>query len=210
MASEIALGVAVEVDRGGVDEDQVELGREQVAVLEEQPLLEFVPDRRQPRQCAVEVVQGKRVEPRRLDARRPSRALQIRARGAQALQGERERHAFGIEAEPALLGQPSQDLGQTLAFPQPPEDQRRAPALGRAGDEALVLGCLNDLQPRAEPSQRLQEVVELAGGDEQIPTAEARHQFLPHPLAVPHGAHDLQVLVALAVLGHRLDSDEHA
>jgi hypothetical protein len=61
----------------------------------------------------------------------------------------------------------------------------------------------------AEPSQRLEELVELAGGDQQIAAAEARDQRLPNPRAVPHRAHDLQVLVAAAVLYDRLDPHEH-
>jgi hypothetical protein len=56
----------------------------------------------------------------------------------------------------------------------------------------------------------LQELVELAGGDEQIAAAEAGHQFLPHPVTIPHRAHDLQVFVATALMGHALDPDEHA
>jgi hypothetical protein len=62
VADEVADAVAVEVDRGGVDEHQVELAREQVAVLEEECLLELVADCRLPRYGAVEVVQRQLVE----------------------------------------------------------------------------------------------------------------------------------------------------
>ena len=204
-----ALAVAVEVDRGGVDEHQVELGREQVAMLEEQILLELMADRRQPWQRAVEMVQGQVVEAGRLDRVRPGGALQVRARGAQPLQGEREGHALGVEAEPAAFGEAAEDLGQALALPQPAEHQGRAPAPGLPGDEALVLGRLDHPQAGAEAGQGLEQLVELAGGDEQVAAPETRHQLLAHPRAVAHRAHDLQVLVAAPVLRDRLDAHEH-
>jgi hypothetical protein len=67
------------------------------------------------------VVQGKPVEARRLDRWRPGGALQVRARGAQPLQGEREGDALGVVAEPAAFGAAVEDLGQTLALPQRPK-----------------------------------------------------------------------------------------
>ena len=158
---------------------------------------------------AVEVVQRQVVEAGRLDRLRPRGALQVRARGAQPLQGQREGHPLGVEAEPAALGQAAEDLRQALPLPQPAEDQGRAPALGLPGDEALVLGRLDHPQPGAEAGQRLEQLVELAGGHQQIAAAEARHQLLAHPRAVAHRAHDLQVLVAPAVLYDRLDPHEH-
>jgi hypothetical protein len=204
-----ALTLAIEIDRGGVDEHQVERGREQVPVLEEELLLERVPDRRQPWQRAVEVLQGQVVEALRLDRRCPGGTLQIRARGAQPLQGEREGHPLGVEAEPAAFGMAVEDLGQTLLLPQPAKDQRRTPAPGPAGDQPLVLGRVDDLEPGAEAGQRLDQLVELAGGDEQIAAAEAGHQLLAHSRAVAHRAHDLQVLVALATPYDRFDPYEH-
>jgi hypothetical protein len=56
---------------------------------------------------------------------------------------------------------------------------------------------------------RLEELIELAGGDEQIATAEAGHELLADPRAIPLRAHDLQVLVALSVLDDWLDPHEH-
>jgi hypothetical protein len=204
-----ALAVAVKVDRGGIDEHQVELGREQIAVLEEQLLLELVPDRRQPRQRAVELVQRQVVEPGRLDRLCPGGALQVRARGAEPLQGQGEGHALAIEAEPAARGAAVEDRGQALLFPQPAKDQGRAPALGLPSDEARVLGRLDHLEAGAEARQGLEQLVELAGGHQQVAATQARHQLLAHPRAVAHRAHDLQVLVALAALYDRLDPHEH-
>jgi hypothetical protein len=96
-----------------------------------------------------------------------------------------------------------------LPLPQPAEDQRRPPASGRPGDEARVAGRFDHPQPGAEPRQRLQEPVELAAGDQPIAAAEARHQLLTDARAVPHRAHDLQALIAPAVLYDRLDPHEH-
>jgi hypothetical protein len=96
-----------------------------------------------------------------------------------------------------------------LPLPQPAENQRRAPASRLPGDQALVPGRFDHPQPGAEPRQRLHQPVELAGRQEQIAPAEARHQLLAHPRAVAHCAHDLQVLVVPPVLNDRLDPHEH-
>ena len=209
VADQRTLDVAVEVDRSGVDEHQVELAREQVAVLEEELPLELVADRRQPRHGAVEVVQRQILKAGRLDRLRPSGALQVRARSAHPLQGQCEGHPLGVEAEPAPRGQTAEHLRQALPLPQPAKHQGRAPALGLPSDEALVLGRLDHPQAGAEAGQRLEQLVELTGGDEQIAAAKARHQLLAHPRAVPHRAHDLQVLVAPSVLYDCLDPHEH-
>jgi hypothetical protein len=125
------------------------------------------------------------------------------------LQGECERDALGREAEAAVFGQAVEDLGQALPLPQPAEHQRRPPGLGVASDEAFVPGGLDHLEAGAEAGERLEELIELAGGDEQIAAAEAGHELLADSSAVPLRAHDLQVLVALSVLDDWLDPHEH-
>ena len=57
-------------------------------------------------------MQGERVEAGRLDRLRPGRTLQVRAGRAQPLQGEREGHPLGVEAEPAALGEATKISGR--------------------------------------------------------------------------------------------------
>ncbi len=210
VSGEFAGAVPVEIERAGIDENEVELGREQIALLEEQVLLERFSDPGQPRQRPVEMVQRQRVEAGGFDRPRPGCALEIRARRAQPLQRQREGDPLGIEAEPTAFGVAAENLGQTLLLPQPAKNQRRPPAPGLARGQPVFLGCLDHPKPRAEPPQRLKEAIELTGGDEPIATPEARHQLLPHPCAIPYRAHDLQVLVTPAFLNNALGPDEHA
>jgi hypothetical protein len=206
---QIAFAVAVEIDRGGVDEHQIELGREQVAVAEEQRLFELLAARCQPRQGAVEVVQRQLGEAGCLHRLCPCGALQVGAGGDEPLQGQGEGDPLRIELELPAFGEALQDLGQALPLPQTAEHQRRAPAPGRARGKPAVLCRFDDLEPGAEAHQRLQQPVELAGGHQHVAAAEAGHQLLAHAIAVADRADDLQVLVSPAVLNDRLDPHEH-
>ena len=203
----VVLMLAVDVARGGVDADQVEAAREQVAVGEKQLPLQLTAQLGERRHRAVHLVQADGLEARCFDGLQPARALAVRSRRHEPLQGQRERDALDVEAELAVRGQPPEDAGKPLTLPQPAEDQRRPPALRGARRERVAAVHPQVLR---EPRQAGDQPVELAGGRDLVEPA----QRCDHPLAVaPRLAarfDQLQVFVGLVAVAHGLGTNVHA
>ena len=188
---------SLEIDRGRVEEDDVEC-RQEVSPPREQALfhpifrapggkrgppllLRLRKLRSQPSHGAIELVELEGLGPRKRVARLPLARRPIRARPDQPVHHRQEQGALYRKAKPSAPKQPLQLRFAPRLLPKPPEDQPGADA--RRGD----LGRLSPLMRRqdqhrlGEPRPRAQEAVELAGGVQGIQASQRCHHRLFDP-----------------------------
>ena len=186
-AAQRRLGVAPDERARGVEEEQVQLLREEIPVLQEQVALQVLPHRgEEPADGAVEVVQGDPREARALHRLQPLRALQVTARGTQALQGKGERRALDIEGEAPVGGQAFEDGGHALLVPEPAEDQRGTPGATGVRLQAGRAHPLDHPEVLAEAGEAAHEPVEGARRHERVAPAEGGEHPLADRRALPH------------------------
>lgn len=158
----------------------------------------------------VEVLELEGLEARGLHGAEPGGSLQVRARRAQPLQGQGEAGALEVEAELPLSPQGLQELREPLELPEPSEDEGGTPGARLAGLESPGPHALDDAQLLAVAREASEQIVELAGGEQDVAAAERGEDLLPDTALLAVGADDLEVLVGPAVLDTTFRPDEHA
>ncbi|MDE0522103.1 MAG: hypothetical protein OXH79_09140 [Boseongicola sp.] len=208
---------AGEVQRGGVEEHQVEVG-EQVPAAGEQRLIDEVlgPPRRgaaglrgverlaEPAHRAVHVMQVQPVDALDGLVASPAHRAAVRSGDRQPVEHGHERRPLDVEPVPAADEQRPDRVPAPGLPPQPLEDQGRADG----GDPGVRLraGALGkDHQALGEAGAGTQEPVDGAAGGEPVEPAERGDDRLPDPFALAAVLDDLEALVRAGPL----DTDEH-
>lgn len=166
--------------------------------------------REKPAHRAVGVLKLERLESGARDGVQPVRALQVAARSAQSLQREREACPLHVEIEAAARAQRAENLGKFLRLPQTLEHQRRPQNAGPVRFDPVTAHPLYNVQLLAELTQRAQQRIEPAGGNQLVATPDRGDHPLPNAPLRADGLDDLQVLVLPHTGATTFDSHEHA
>ena len=220
MLAQRLAALAVEGETGGVHEHGGEVG-EEIAAAVEQLLLDQVLDaaRRErpfrlllhllaePGHGAVEVMQIEPFGAGKVVILHPRRAVAIRSRDEQPMQGCDEHGALDRKLERAVLQQIGQDVGDAEPLPDPAVQHRAADPLG--GDRQRALGVLVERVDQqhlvGELGARGDEGSERAGGGQFVGAAEADDHLLADGGAVALVLDDLHV----AAFAGLLEAEEH-
>jgi hypothetical protein len=209
--SEIGLGVAVDEGARRVEEDEVEGLRQQVPIPMEQLLLEvFALGCEEGTDGAVHLVERDVLQAGTLHSPHPARSAEVATRRAEALEGEGEADALDIEAEAPTGGEPRDDLGQALLFPQPTEDKRWSPRTRGVRLETLGADLLDNAQLRAEAGEGAHQPIDRAVRNQLVAAAEGGEDALPDFGTFAKGLDDLEVLVSGLILDTTLSPDKHS
>ena len=205
---------ALEIDRRGVEEDQLERG-EEVAAAGEEALLDEVLDRprrlgrvdrlTEPGHRPVGVVELERLGLGDLVVGSPVDPGAIGAGPHQPVQHLEEHRPLDGELEATRAQQLLEHAAAAGLLPQPTEDQRRSDPLRahRRGLAAAVLG--KDRQPLDEPRPRLEQRLEASGLLKLLEPPEGGEDALARTSLLPAILDQLDVGVALGAL----DAEEH-
>ncbi len=195
---------ALEVDRRGVEEHDVQIG-EQVATPREQRLLDEVlvgagSERRgpvllvfrknlsQPGHGPVEVVQVQIGDAFDGVVVLPLLGGAVAAGREEPMQHGEEDGPLDGELKAPAFEQGGQDLVDRAGLPEPLEDQGRPDPGAASGDAVAARMGAEDGELLREPAQRLDQRVELAAGQQLIEAAETKQDALldlaVHPLVI--------------------------
>ena len=196
--------LSLEVDRGAVEEHQVQLG-EQVPALGEQLLFDEILDGSrckgrgaalvvlrqflsQPSHGAVEMTQAQAADAGHGVVVFPLLGSAVAAGREQTMQDSQENGPFHGELEAAVAQQMPQNLVDRAGFPEPLKDQGGADPGTPGGDAFTARLCAEHRQFLGEPSQRLDQSIEPTFGQKLIEAAEPEKHALfdltVHPLIV--------------------------
>ena len=217
VAAQFLPTLAVEVERGGVEEHHVEVGVE-VPAFEEQFLLDPVlgaagrelPFRRvlprqrgpEPGHGPVELVQFQSRRPRDRLVPHPPAGLPVRARDHDPVQHAGEHGPFHVEAEASAPKRRTQDLGAAGGVPQRAEQQRRtqgAPLHLRVSGAAV--GLRQRQQGFGIAAGGLDQPIQPPGGGEAVDPAQGCDDALTGSAVGAVAFDDLQVGETLDGLG---------
>ena len=219
--ADVLAALALEVDRGGVEEDQLQAA-EEVAPVAEHALLDPVLDaagceRRlvlllirgqflaEPGHGPVEVVELEVVAALDLVVGPPLVGGPVAAGVEEAMEDGEEDGPLDVELEAASLQELLDDLAAAGLLPEPLEDQGGSDASGGDGGE-LALGVSREEQDGlSEASTRDQQGVELSGLLELIESPEGGDDPLAWSSVLPAVLDDLEVGASAGLLG----AEEH-
>jgi hypothetical protein len=213
--------IAFEVDRGGIEEDQIQAA-EQIAAAGKHlflhqvlgganherggPFLFWLRQRfPQPGHGPIQLIQRHRVDAGDGIVLFPLLGGTVAARRYQPLQHGQERGSFDGELEVAIPQQAAQDLADATLLPQAFKDKSRTDD-ARTRDDGFAVGVsAQDRVLFREPAEGVEQAIELVGGEQLIEPAQAVEHALAD-LAVNALIFDDEQVGAVAI---GLGADEH-
>src|SRR5512135_224111 len=205
----LLAALPLEVDRGGVEEDQMQVG-EEVTAVGEYLLLDPILDAARGEWCLarllvlgqllaepghgpVEVMQLPGVAPLDLVVGSPLVGGAVAAGVEQAMEDGEEDGPLDIELEAAPVEESLDDPLAPRLLPEPPEDQGGSDASGDDGRE-LSLGVSREEEDRlGQPCARDQQGVELATLLQLVESPQGGEDPLSGPAILPAVLNDLEI-----------------
>jgi len=174
------LFIPVDVGRGGIEEDEVELLIEKVEIAEEQLPFKLMPDIVQEACGTIQMLELESVKALALHCLEPPTSLQVTSGLTESLKGQSKGRTLHVKAKLSLGSQRLDDPWQALLLPQPPKDQGGAPGPGLAGGDLGILALGYHPKGFGESRKALDQRVYLTGGLEVVQTPEGGDDPLAH------------------------------